>query len=313
MGSEGLVYNGLALDSAKARRLSRFHAYLPPAELGRGTLPGDEAGIPGSEVSAVPYQNILIERDEHIAVITINRPQVRNALDALTLRELGAAVDEIEADQTVRALVVTGAGDRAFVAGADINEIRDLVGAQEAEAFAQNGQGVLYKMEQLPKPVIAAINGYALGGGAELALAADIRLAADTARLGFSEINLGIFPGFGGTQRLPRLIGRSAAKLMIFTGKMIDAREALRLGLVDRVYPVAELLPAAKALAKTLATKAPVAMALAKQAVNLGMETSLERGTSLEVRLFGQVCASEDRVEGTRAFLEKRQPEFKGR
>jgi enoyl-CoA hydratase len=303
----------MALPVTWQRRASLAASDYPQPVRGREALPGDDAGTSASEVSAVPFQNILVERDESIAIVTINRPQVRNALNSATLRELAAAVDQLGADQAVRALVVTGAGDRAFVAGADINEIRDLADPQAAEAFSQVGQGVFYKLEQMPKPVIAAINGYALGGGAELALSADIRLAAETAKVGFSEINLGIFPGFGGTQRLPRLIGRSAAKLLIFTGEMIEASEAYRLGLVDRVYPAAELLPAARALAKTLATKAPVAIALAKQAIDQGLETNLERGTSLEVRLFGEVCASEDRVEGTRAFLEKRPPQFKGR
>ena len=259
------------------------------------------------------YQNISVERDENIAVITVNRPQVRNALNVATLRELGEALDELAVDPAVRAIVLTGAGDRAFVAGADINELRALGSSQEAEAFAQHGQGVFYKIEQIDKPVIVAVNGYALGGGCELALAGDIRLAADTARFGQPEINLGIIPGFGGTQRLSRAVGKSAAKLLILTGEMIDAQEALRLGLVDRLYPLAELLPAAKALAKALAAKAPVALALAKRAINLGLETSLERGLGLEVALFGQVCATEDRLEGTSAFLEKRQPSYKGR
>ncbi len=259
------------------------------------------------------YQNILVEREDKIAVVTINRPQVRNALDVATVREIGAAVDELAADEGVRAIVFTGAGDRAFVAGADINELRAIESAAQAEEFARYGQAVFSRLEQLEKPVIMAINGFALGGGCELAMAGDIRLAADTAKLGQPEINLGIFPGYGGTQRLPRLVGKGAAKLMIMAGEMIDAQEALRLGLVDRVVPAADLLPTAKALAKTLAEKAPVALALAKKAIDQGLERSLADGLALEASLFGQVAATEDRREGTSAFLEKRKPSFRGR
>lgn len=282
-------------------------------EAGRYPASGNVAGSTFSEVSTVAFQNLTVERDDNVAVVTINRPRVRNVLNVATLQELADAFDELDADPAVRAIVCTGAGDRAFAAGADINELRALGSNQEAEGFAQHGQTVFYKIEQLDKPVIMAINGYALGGGCELALAGDIRLAADNARFGQPEINLGIIPGFGGTQRLPRVVGKSAAKLLIMAGEPIDAQEALRLGLVDRLYPPAELLPAAMALAKSLAAKAPVALAQAKQAINQGLETSLERGLAREVALFGQVCTTEDRVEGTSAFLEKRQPVYKGR
>jgi enoyl-CoA hydratase len=310
----------MALPSVWPRRALLAHpavAYPAPGagavEAGRYPASGNVAGNTFSEVSTVAFQNLTVQRDDNVAVVTINRPQVRNALNIATLGELADAFDELAADPTVRAVVCTGAGDRAFVAGADINELRALSSSQEAEAFAQNGQDVFFKIEQLEKPVVMAINGYALGGGCELALAGDIRLAADNARFGQPEINLGIIPGFGGTQRLPRLIGKSAAKLMILSGEPIDAQEALRLGLVDRVYPPAELLPAALALAKSLATKAPVALAYAKQAINQGLEFILERGLGREVALFGQVCTTEDRVEGTSAFLEKRPPVYKGR
>lgn len=259
------------------------------------------------------YENLLIEREDGVAVVTFNRPQVRNALNRATLAELAQAIDELEADPGVRAVVLTGAGDRAFVAGADINELRAMGDAAEAQAFAAYGQGVFNRLEQMAKPVIVAINGYALGGGCEMAMACDIRLAADTAQLGQPEINLGIFPGYGGSQRLPRLVGRGAAKLMIMTGEMVSAQEALRLGLVDRVVPAAELLAVAKALAKNLASKAPVALALAKKAINTGLDYGLERAIAYEAELFGQVAETEDRREGTAAFLEKRKPEFKGR
>ena len=195
------------------------------------------------------YENLIVERGEGIAVITFNRPKFLNSLNSATVRELGAALDELGADPEVRALVLTGSGDKAFIAGADIGEFPDLPAARDAAAYAQRGQVVLNKIESLPKPVIAAVNGYALGGGCELMMACDIRLAADTARVGQPEINLGIIPGFGGTQRLPRLVGRGAAKLLCMAGDMIDAQEALRIGLVDRVVPAAGLLDEAKALA----------------------------------------------------------------
>ncbi|MHB1007622.1 MAG: enoyl-CoA hydratase-related protein [Chloroflexota bacterium] len=258
------------------------------------------------------YENLIVEREGNFAVVTINRPKVLNALNRATLNELALAVDELAKDPAVRAVVITGAGEKSFVSGADVNELRALTSSADAEEFSQLGQNAFYRIEQMDRPVIVAINGYALGGGCELALAGDIRIAADTARLGQPEINLGIIPGYGGTQRLPRLIGKSAAKLLVLSGDMIDAAEALRLGLVDRVVPAAELMSVAKDLARKLAGKAPLAVAHAKTAINLGMERELERGISLEITLFGQVCATEDRVEGTSAYLEKRKPAFKG-
>ena len=259
------------------------------------------------------YENLIVEHEDNIAVITINRPQVRNALNGATIAEISAAVDELANDPAVRAIVFTGSGDRAFVSGADINELRALQSRQDAEEFAQRGQDVFYKVEQTAKPVIVAVNGAAIGGGCELAMAGDVRVAAENARFGQTEINLGIIPGFGGTQRLPRIVGKGMAKWMIMSGELIDAQEALRLGLVERVVPAAELLATAKAMAKTLAAKAPVAIANAKEAINLGMERDLEHGLALEATLFGEVCATEDRVEGTSAFLEKRPANFKGR
>jgi enoyl-CoA hydratase len=261
----------------------------------------------------VAYENLLVERDGDIAVVTINRPKVLNALNVATVRVIVAVVAELEADASVRAVVFTGAGERAFVAGADINELRAIESAVEAERFARYGQSVFARLEKMEKPVIMAINGFALGGGCELAMAGDIRIAADTAKLGQPEVNLGIFPGYGGTQRLPRLVGTGTAKLLIMSGETIDAQEAFRIGLVDRVVPAAELLATAKNLAKQLAAKAPVALALAKKAIDLGTQTDLERGCALEASLFGLVASTEDRVEGTGAFLEKRKPTFKGR
>nr|MBC7244983.1 enoyl-CoA hydratase/isomerase family protein [Chloroflexota bacterium] len=259
------------------------------------------------------YQNILVTREEDIAIITFNRPQVLNALNHATMAELSAAIDELAHDEDIRCIILTGAGEKAFVAGADINELRAIgSGAQGAE-FAAQGQSILFKIENLSKPVIAAINGYALGGGCELAMACDIRIAADTAKLGQPEINLGIIPGYGGTQRLPRLVGKGYAKWLILSGDMISAQEALRIGLVELVVPAAELMTRARELAHKLARKAPVAVALAKMSINVGLGTDLVTGCAFEASQFGLVCATEDRVEGTTAFLEKRPAQFKGK
>ncbi len=259
------------------------------------------------------YENLIVERDGPIGIITINRPQVLNALNDQTVREIDTALVELGNDPDVRVIVITGAGPKAFVSGADINELRALKTAQEARRKAAEGQRVLRRIEMLPKPVIAAINGYALGGGCEIAMACDIRVAADTAKLGQPEINLGILPGYGGTQRLPRLVGGGRAKLLLFTGEMVDANEAYRLGLVDKVVPAAELMDQVKALAQNIASKAPVALALIKEAVNRGLEMPLDDANAFEAQAFGLVATTEDRVEGTSAFLEKRRPQFKGR
>jgi enoyl-CoA hydratase len=259
------------------------------------------------------YENVLVERQENYAMITLNRPKVLNTLNQALMAELDAVIDELAADASVRAIVLTGAGDRAFAAGADIGEFNDLSSASVAAEFALRGQAVLTKIERLSKPVIAAINGFALGGGCELAMACDVRLAADTARLGQPEINLGIIPGYGGTQRLSRLAGKGAAKLLCLTGDRITADEALRIGLVDKVVPAADLLTEAKALAAKLAGKAPVAVAAIKQAINVGVEGTLADGLAFEATQFGLVFDTEDRVEGVNAFLEKRQPTWQGR
>jgi enoyl-CoA hydratase len=259
------------------------------------------------------YKYVLVDREDRIAVVTINRPDKFNALNDEVVAEIGAAMDELAAEDDVHAIILTGAGEKSFVSGADIGMLQALKSPTDAVANSGRGQAVTLKIERLPKPVIAAINGYALGGGLELAMACDIRLAADTAKMGQPEIGLGLIPGYGGTQRLPRLVGKGMAKLMIFTGDMIDAEEALRIGLVQRVVPGAELLTKAKALATKLAEKAPLTMAACKRAINLGLEVDLERGLSIESLEFGVVSATEDYQEGTTAFLEKRKPVFKGK
>jgi enoyl-CoA hydratase len=259
------------------------------------------------------YENVILEREGEIAILTVNRPKVLNALNGATLDDIEAAVDEVRMDEEVRVLIVTGAGDKAFVAGADINQISQLPSASAGVAMSRRGQEVFFKLERLDKPVIAAINGFALGGGCEVAMACDIRIAADTARFGQPEINLGIIPGYAGTQRLPRLVGKGAAKLMIYTGEMVKAEEALRIGLVDKVVAASELLDEAKALAKKLLAKSPIALAVAKRSIDLGMEVDLDRGSAIEAMNFGIACSTEDKNEGTSAFLEKRKPVFKGK
>ena len=259
------------------------------------------------------YEYLLIDREPPIAIITINRPQVLNALSQEVLDELSLAIDELNADTQIGALILTGAGQKAFVAGADISQFNDLTTMSQAAEFARRGQAVLDRIERLPKPVIAAINGYALGGGCELAMACDIRIAADTARLGQPEINLGIIPGYGGTQRLPRLVGRGMAKYLVLTGEHISAEEARRIGLVEFVVPAAELMDFSRELARKLASKAPIALHLAKKAINKGLEGSLSQGLVYEADQFGAVFDTRDRVEGVNAFLEKRKPVWEGR
>lgn len=258
------------------------------------------------------YENLLVTREAAVALVTINRPAVLNALNAKTVDDLRRAMLELRHDHDVRAVILTGAGEKAFVAGADINELASAT-ALGGRDLAMRGQHVFDLIEQLGKPTIAAINGFALGGGCELAMACTVRIAADTAKLGQPEIDLGIIPGYGGTQRLPRLVGKDRAMDLILTGRRVSAAEALAMGLVTRVVPAATLMDEARALAATLAAKAPVALRLAMDAVNRGLELPLADGCALEASLFGLCAASEDMQEGTRAFLEKRKPEFKGR
>lgn len=247
-----------------------------------------------------------------VALVTVTRPKVLNALNAATITELLEAFERLRDDAAVRAVVLTGAGERAFVAGADIAELARL-GPAEAREVARRGQALCALIAGCGKPVIAAINGFALGGGCELAMACTLRVAADTARLGQPEINLGIIPGYGGTQRLPRLIGAGPALEILLTGKPVAAEEARRLGLVNRVVPAARLLDEARELAADLAAKPPVAVRYILDAVRSGTQMSLDEGCDHEAALFGVVAATEDKQEGTQAFLEKRRPAFKGR
>lgn len=259
------------------------------------------------------YDYVLIDREDGIAILTINRAEKYNALNVEVEADISAALDELGRDQDVHAIIITGAGNKAFVSGADIEWMGDLRSSRDAVAASRHSQCLTLKIEKLPKPVIAALNGYTLGEGLELAMACDIRIAADTAKMGQPEINLGLIPGCGGSQRLPRFVGKGMAKLLIFSGEMVDAHEALRLGLVERVVPPSELMDEAKSLATKLAGKPPLALAAAKQVVNVGMELDLERALSMESLEFGAMCMTEDCREGTSAFLEKRKPEFKGR
>jgi enoyl-CoA hydratase/carnithine racemase len=255
---------------------------------------------------------VLLERDGAVAIVTINRPQVLNALNTQTLDELRRAVLDLKRDESVRVVILTGAGAKAFVAGADINElaVQTPTGGRE---HALAGQHVFDLVENMGKPVIAAINGYALGGGCELAMACTLRLAADTARLGQPEIALGLIPGYAGTQRLPRLVGKGRAMAIMLTGAPIAADEALRIGLVNLVFPAAELMAEARKLAQQLAGAAPMAMRYIINAVNKGMEMPFAEACQYEATLFGLVASTDDMREGTAAFLQKRKAEFKGR
>ena len=256
-------------------------------------------------------ENLLLERDGAVAVLTVNRPKVLNALNTQTLDELRRAILEVKRDDAVRVVILTGAGEKSFVAGADINELSTQTPTTGRE-HAIAGQHVLDLVEHLGKPVIAAINGYALGGGCELAMACTIRIAAETAKLGQPEINLGLIPGYAGTQRLARIVGRGRALELLLTGDQITAQEAHRLGLVNRVVPAAQLMTEAKTLASALAAKAPVAIRYILEAVHKGLEMPFAQAQIFEATLFGLVASTEDMREGTRAFLEKRKAEFKG-
>jgi enoyl-CoA hydratase/carnithine racemase len=258
------------------------------------------------------FENILLDKKNSIAYVTINRPKVLNALNMATIEELRAAFHEIENDSAIRVVIMTGSGEKAFIAGADISELaqQDAVSAKQ---YAHRGQSVLNLIENLGKPVIACINGFALGGGCELAMACTMRLASENAKLGQPEVKLGILPGYGGTQRLPRLVGKGIAMQHVLTGEMITAQEALRVGLVNEVVAAAELIPRAEAIAAKIIANAPLAVQYAMEAVNKGMEMTLAEGLYLEATLFGVCCATEDKKEGTSAFLEKRAAQFKGK
>jgi len=258
------------------------------------------------------FKNTLYEKSEGIATITINRPQALNALNEETLLEISSRIADAKQDKNIKVVVITGAGDRAFCAGADLNVMKGA-GAYKGMHLSQVGQKLTLEIEELEKPVIAVINGYALGGGLELAMACDLRIASENAKLGQPEVNVGLIPGWGGTQRLPRLVGKGKAKEMIFTGKRIDAKTAEQLGLVNKVVPLEQLKSTVKELASELMNKPPIAIELAKQLINNSTETDLKIGLTNEAEAFGVLASTEDFKEGVSAFLEKRKPRYKGK
>ncbi len=258
------------------------------------------------------YEFLQIERNDAIATIVINRPEKLNALNAATVAELDRCFRSLREDDTVRGIIITGAGEKAFVAGADIGELAKM-GPISGVRVSRQGQDVFRFLETMPKPVIAAVNGFALGGGLELALACHIRVASENARFGLPEVKLGIIPGYGGTVRLPRLVGRGRALELILTGEMIGAEEAYRIGLVNRVVPQVELMREAEAVLRKILANGPIAVALALESVDRGFDTTLDDGLVLESNLFGLLAATEDMREGMQAFLEKRPAEFRGR
>lgn len=257
------------------------------------------------------YSNIILEKELDLAILIINRPQAMNALNYDTLQEIKAAVLQISTDNNIQALIITGAGEKAFVAGADIAYMENLTAIQGRE-FGALGQAVFSAVENLSIPVIAAVNGFALGGGCELAMSCDIRLASEKARFGQPEVGLGITPGFGGTQRLARLIGTGPAKELIYTGMNIDVNEAYRLGLVNHIYPADALMDEARKLARKIISNAPLAVSLCKSAINKGLQTDIDTAMTIEADVFGLCFSTNDQKEGMNAFLNKRKADFKG-
>jgi enoyl-CoA hydratase len=257
-------------------------------------------------------ENVKLEKKNKIAYVTIDRPRVLNALNMATMEELRGIFTDLAADRDIRVIILTGSGEKAFVAGADINELQKN-NPVEAKAYTHRGQAVLDLIENLGKPVIACINGFALGGGCEIAMACTMRLAGENARLGQPEVKLGIIPGYGGTQRLPRLVGTGLAMQILLTGEMISAQEAYRIGLVNEVLPLDKLIPRAEEIAAKIIANAPLAIQYCMEAVNQGLNMTLQEGLFLEATLFGICSASEDKKEGTTAFLEKRKANFQGR
>jgi enoyl-CoA hydratase len=270
-----------------------------------------DAGKFTNKLPQMPFTFLTLEVADRVATLTVNRPDKLNALNDATIAELGHAIDEIRVDDSIGGVIVTGAG-RAFVAGADITELSSQTPVL-AKARSRAGQDVFRRIETCPKPVIAAVNGFALGGGCELAMTCHIRIASDLAKFGQPESKLGILPGYGGSQRLPRLVGKGRAMQLLMTGETIDAAEAYRIGLVNRVAPAAELMTAAKEMMKTILANGPLAIALCIEAIERGLEMSLDEGLILEANHFGLLAATDDMREGMSAFLEKRAPAFKGR
>jgi enoyl-CoA hydratase len=265
-----------------------------------------------SRAAALTLANVLYEKKDTIAYVTVNRPKVLNALNTPTWKDMRTAFEDAQDDTAIRGVILTGAGNKAFIAGADIGELAH-VSAFEAEQSSRFGQDVLDLIEDLGKPVIAAVNGFALGGGCETAMACTIRIAIETAQFGQPEVALGLIPGGGGTQRLPRLVGKGRALQLILSGEMISAQEAYRIGLVNEIVPAADLITRAETILKKIASNAPIAVKFALEAANKGMETSQGEGLLLEASYFGLCAATEDKKEGTAAFLEKRAPQFRGR
>jgi enoyl-CoA hydratase len=283
---------------------------MPPAE---ATLTPSPAIVPAtSPTAALTLANVLYEKKASIAYVTVNRPKVLNALNTQTWADLRAAFGDARDNAEVRGVILTGAGDKAFIAGADIGELA-RASAVEAEQSSRFGQEVLDLIENLGKPVIAAINGFALGGGCETAMACTIRIAVDSAKFGQPEVKLGLLPGGGGTQRLPRLVGKGRALQLILSGEMISAQEAHRIGLINEIVPAADLIARAEGILGKIASNAPIAVRFALEAANKGLETSQSEGLLLEAAYFGLCAATDDKKEGTSAFLEKRAPQFHGR
>lgn len=258
------------------------------------------------------FTTLRLESLPPIAIVTLDRPKVLNALNAAAFADLDAAFAALAADPSIRVVLVTGAGGRAFAAGADIGELAQATAPEQGREFSLRGQEVFRKIENLGKPVIACVQGFALGGGCELAMACTFRIAADDAHLGQPEAKLGVIPGYGGTQRLPRLVGRGVALKMLLTGEIVGAQEALRIGLVDEVVPTAELMPRAQAIAATIAAQAPLAVTETLRLVDEGLSLPLDLALLRESACFGRLCATADKAEGTRAFLEKRAPNWRG-
>jgi enoyl-CoA hydratase len=259
------------------------------------------------------FEDILVTIEEPIGIITFNRPSVLNALRSRLLEEFSEALASLERNDAIRAIVVTGAGEKAFAAGADIAELNALATAGAGAEQARKGQALTRQIERLRKPVVMAVNGFALGGGCEIAMAGDILIAGENAKFGQPEVNLGLIPGYGGSQRTTRLVGKGMAAYLCLTGEIIDAREAFRIGLVQKIVPSSELLDQAKRIAATIASKAPLAIAACKRAINNGAHLALDDALELEALEFGTLVDTEDIKEGTGAFLEKRKPNWKGR